>query len=272
MRASLIPQADGFAIPAAKLEGASLPPLGQESAPLLGGLLDPCRRGQICDRAPDKRRGLKAQDPSNARGRCDVPSVVVGDQHELVGLRRKRRILIFRPRCDNLKRGCPDFIRCSGSLPAAFGAPPLLEKIADRSRRHGGSSLTGDAAGAVIMPDTLLQAGRAGPVDRAGWLTRDRSIMKTNHDIDDAIHLAAERTTTAQAVVSESIDAGARPAIEDVETVVQRAEDTDLLAQQAADGDVERTSSVGAPRDRPTAGVVLRRAATSDGFCVTGAR
>ena len=91
------------------------------------------------------------------------------------------------------------------------------------------------------MPDTLLQPGRAGPVDRAGWLTRDRSIMKTNRDIDDAIHLAAERTTTAQAVVSESIDAGARPAIEDVETVVQRAEDTDLLAQQAADGDGERT-------------------------------
>ena len=59
--------------------------------------------------------------------------------------------------------------------------------------------------------------------------------MNTARDTDQAVHLAADRTLEAQAVVSEAINAGEPPAIDDVEVVVHRAEDVEVLTRQAAD-------------------------------------
>lgn len=59
--------------------------------------------------------------------------------------------------------------------------------------------------------------------------------MTDEHAINDAVHVAIDRTRAAQAEVEQDLAQRIVPDIEAVETVVQRAEDLDALVQETTD-------------------------------------
>ncbi len=59
--------------------------------------------------------------------------------------------------------------------------------------------------------------------------------MTDEHAIDDAVHIALDRTRAAQAEVELEIAQRDVPDIETAETVVHRAEDLDVLVQETTD-------------------------------------
>lgn len=59
--------------------------------------------------------------------------------------------------------------------------------------------------------------------------------MNDERAIDHAVHLALDRTLSAQADVEHELADGEPPQMEAVETVVHRAEDLDVLVRESRD-------------------------------------
>ena len=119
------PQANRRAIAGEEREDAFLATVPQELGPLLWRSLAVGRRREVGDRTAGE---LVSGVPEHARHatRCpDVALVLVGDEHELRGLRGEGGVLIGDVRADHVERGRVHLVGRRDALPAPLGGAPV---------------------------------------------------------------------------------------------------------------------------------------------------
>lgn len=129
MGARLKSKRDQLTVPGPEAVAAGLPTVREELVPLLRRGCAELGCGDSLDLPADEIFRRVAEHVPDAAGRRHVHAVIVRDEHELLGVIRKGRVLISQPGPYDVQSGGVDLRGRSRPLPAPFRGSPIGKEI-----------------------------------------------------------------------------------------------------------------------------------------------